>query len=362
MDKIEDIIYLLSCSANSIPANETRCEKIDWQYCFAVAKRHNLVPTIYVAIKDIKCIDISPWEAIYDWTVRKNMKFDTERTEIFKFMDQQNIWHMPLKGIILQNLYPQYGMRQMVDNDILFDQKYENQVDEYMKSRGYIVKPGSMHNEYNKKPMYNFELHKHLCKKWPKIKFYEYFSDFDNRLIKNGNLCKMSNEDFYLFQITHEFNHYLASGTGLRQLLDVYICLKYLEIDINYIEETCKKLDIAEFEKLNRKLALKLFSDPYKLPSLNNAETEKLKESISSTTGGTVNQHIAHKLELYTKNPKVFFSYFFPSLETMQNRGIIYAKHKIFVPIYWVRLYWSRLKGGNLKNYISAAKNYYKNK
>lgn len=44
---------------------------------------------------------------------------------------------MPLKGVILKELYPKIGMRQMSDNDILFDETYRKDVVRFMKNKGY---------------------------------------------------------------------------------------------------------------------------------------------------------------------------------------------------------------------------------
>lgn len=43
-------------------------------------------------------------------------------------MEQRGIWYLPLKGIILKEFYPSVGMRQMSDNDILFDEAFAEQV------------------------------------------------------------------------------------------------------------------------------------------------------------------------------------------------------------------------------------------
>ena len=47
------------------------------------------------------------------------------------------IWYAPLKGILLQALYPKYGMRQMSDNDILYGVEGQKKLIAMMKKRGY---------------------------------------------------------------------------------------------------------------------------------------------------------------------------------------------------------------------------------
>lgn len=74
--------------------------------------------------------------------IRKNILLDTEREKIFEFLEQNKIWYMPLKGVILKELYPKIGMRQMSDNDILFDETYRKDIVRFMKNKGYHLKSG----------------------------------------------------------------------------------------------------------------------------------------------------------------------------------------------------------------------------
>lgn len=62
---------------------------------------------------------------------------DAERVEIIKFLEEKHIWYMPLKGVILKEFYPEYGLRQMCDNDILFDNDYTDEVRKWFFNRGY---------------------------------------------------------------------------------------------------------------------------------------------------------------------------------------------------------------------------------
>ena len=64
---------------------------------------------------------------------------DTERHQLEKEFAKNGIWYMPLKGSILKDWYPKFGMREMADNDILFDEKKRNDVKQIFQNRGYTV-------------------------------------------------------------------------------------------------------------------------------------------------------------------------------------------------------------------------------
>ena len=94
-------------------------------------------------------------------------------------MDENEIAYLPLKGIILQDVYPKLGMRQMVDNDILIDINKRHLVREYMVENGYTVDGygKDMHDCYIKSPIFNFEMHVYLAIESVNAVFYNYYLD-----------------------------------------------------------------------------------------------------------------------------------------------------------------------------------------
>ena len=94
---------------------------------------------------------------------------------------------MPLKGAVLKDLYPKHDMRQMADNDILFDVTCQKEIRDYFVSHGYevISYAKGNHDVYEKPPVYNFEMHTALfgaghnevwAKYYENVKtFYTYF-------------------------------------------------------------------------------------------------------------------------------------------------------------------------------------------
>lgn len=99
---------------------------------------------------------------------------DTERHQLEKEFAKNGIWYMPLKGSILKDWYHKFGMREMADNDILFDEKKRNDVKQIFQNRGYTVESyGKInHDAYEKPPIYNFEMHVELY-----LELYEKFHE-----------------------------------------------------------------------------------------------------------------------------------------------------------------------------------------
>lgn len=299
------------------------------------------------------------WRETKAKAIRKNILLDVERAQILAFFEQNGIWYMPLKGIILKDMYPKVGMRQMADNDILYDSRFQMQVKEYMESKGYKTESvgKGAHDTYHKPPVYNYELHTMLYPELTDKNIHAYYANVKNRLVKDNNNeygYHFTDEDFYIFMTVHEHKHYSIGGTGLRSLLDcfVYLGAKDGRLDWNYIGGELDKLGIGEFERKSRTLAMKIFSSA-KLPELSDDERGMLEYYLLSGTYGTEKNHVENNMKKFSEKTgsKSKFRYImrriFPELEVYKENYPFFYKHRILLPIGWLyRLF----KGIILKN------------
>ena len=139
-----DMLYLLSCGVNKTKPQQNILEQYKSDdrkrmLLYRFSKHHFVEALTGTVLKQAGVPLPDPWEKDMAKAVRKVILFDAERARILSFMEQRGIWYLPLKGIILKEFYPSVGMRQMSDNDILFDEAFAEQVREYMVSLGYEV-------------------------------------------------------------------------------------------------------------------------------------------------------------------------------------------------------------------------------
>ena len=245
-----DLLYLLGCGVNGkMPAKtyiktfQKVYDEDKMQMLYQFSKVHFVDALTGTVLKNAGIKILPVWEQSIAKAIRKVILFDQERAEIFSYMEEQGIWHMPLKGVILKEFYPSIGMRQMSDNDILFDKAYAKQIRDYMVSRGYEVEAFDQgnHDVYEKEPVYNFEMHTSLYGAGHNKEWVNYYDRIKDRLIpgEGGLEYHFSYEDFYVYIMTHTFKHFEEGGTGIRSLLDQYVYLNQLEdaLDFRYIEK-----------------------------------------------------------------------------------------------------------------------------
>lgn len=307
-----DLIYLISCAVNGVTPEAARVAGMDLEAVYRLASRHMLAATVAPALEAAGVRDERFANALRR-SVLKNITMDAEMDALFAEMDAAGIWHMPLKGIVLQHLYPVYGMRQMSDHDILFDADRAEEVRAIMERRGFSTEyfGVSNHDVYHKPPVCNFEMHRALFGPSHDDKLYAYYRDVQTRLLGDGYAKRLSPEDFYLYVTAHEYKHYSVSGTGLRSILDTCVYLQKEKLDMAYVAAEAEKLGMAAFEAANRSLAQHLFSDG----ELTQADREMLDYILSSGVYGT----FGHRVE-----------------NTMAKNGwgkLGYALHRFFVPV-----------------------------
>ncbi len=341
-----DICYLAACAVNGVTPLKERCEAMELNKIYKMSKLHSLAALCAMALTSSGIVIDDEWKSDRDKAVRKNILFDSERAKLFKFMEENGIWYLPLKGIIMKDLYPKLGMREMADNDILFDKACQRRVMEFMKSNGYTVGSygQSNHDTYTKKPVFNFELHTSLFHESAREVFYKYYENITDRLVRDEDRqfgYHMSDEDYYIYITAHEYKHYTNSGTGLRSMLDRYVFLtkKQDKLDFNYIIGECEKLGIAEFEKKCRVLCNKVFGNAGQ--ELTEEETELLEYYMFSTTYGTLAQSVRHRFdskyeEVNAKNKLHYIlRRIFPSVEFYKAFWPPAYKYKILIPVAW---------------------------
>ena len=333
----KNLIYLLSCSVNGIVPDKESVDSMDLEKLYQLAKFHSVASTVCMSLEDAGIKHEKFHEAMKK-SVRKNIFLDIELKAISDEFEKQGIWYMPLKGAILKDIYPKNGMRQMADNDVLFDAEKREQVREIMISKGYTVERfnESNHDIYHKQPVLNFEMHTALFEERHSKVLVDYYSDIKRLLLRdsdNNYGYHFSDEDFYVFMTAHEWKHYSNGGTGIRSLLDCYVYCKNkgAALDWNYINDQCKQLEIAGFEKERRQLADKVFSSD-KLPSLNERESEILEYYLTAGTYGTVEKSVKNKLKKQSKAEYILKN-MFPNVSYMKNSVKFVKKYPILYPV-----------------------------
>ena len=355
----EQLLYLMACALQGVSAREEVLADADLKQLLIMARKHSVASMVCMALEKTAIFANADEATKKQWidaknkAIRKNMLLDAERKTILHELETQGIWYMPLKGSILKDWYPKPGMREMADNDILFDASKRKEVKAIFQGRGYTVKGynKSNHDEYEKPPIYNFEMHVELYHKIYDT-FNEKYADVKQRLIPDAEVpyrFHFTPEDFYVFVITHAYKHYSSSGTGIRTLADIYIMNQKLGGTMNweYVDSELRGLGIFSYERESRELAQKVFGIA-ELPTeanLSEAEQQMLAYYLGASTYGTIENRTLNQMQklqpdggaitAHTKR-KYLLSRIFPGREWCEAYAPTVYKYPVLLPFFWV--------------------------
>ena len=275
-------------------------------------------------------------------SVRKNILLDTERAALISHLEENGIWYMPLKGVILKDMYPKLGLRQMSDNDILFDGAFREHIRDYFVSQGYSIEhyDEGFHDVYHKQPIFNYEMHVELYgESW--VELQTYYKNVKDRLIKDeddGSGYHFTDEDFYIFLALHAYKHFaLSESIGARHLVDIFVYLsKKPNLDFSYIETELNKLDVWKFDRECRELVNEIFGnienfDIFKLSD----EMQKMLEAFmlnmfNISRAGQVEKGIRSQGKL-----RYIMGRIFPGVEYMKKYKPVFGRWWL-LPVGWI--------------------------
>lgn len=337
---VKDLAYLVSCAVNSRVPEKERIDAMDVDAVLKLASIHSLAAATAMALESAGYKTKATGTRIIS-AVRRAAFFEAEWETIKKKLDEAGIWYLPLKGVILKKLYPQFGMREMADHDILFDVSRQEDLRTIMEGLGYTtVEYGeSNHDAYQKSPCLNFEMHTALFNELRNelAGVYTYFRNVENRLQGEGCEKQFSDEDFYLHLVAHEYKHYCTSGTGMRSLLDIYVFLKHKSLNWKYIDGEAERIGYADYEKVNRSLAFQLFGDE----EMTSDGKDMLTYIVSSGTYGTQKHRVENRMQrkgggkvhYIIERFKVPFSRKNEEYEAYAKQYPTFYRHKILLPV-----------------------------
>ena len=337
----DDLIWLAACAVNGEVPDRARAAAVKLEHLYAAAQQHQLTAAAGMALRSAG-LGNDAFDQETAKAQRKNALLDADRAALFARLDEEGIWHTALKGAVLKDLYPRFGMRQMADYDILIDADRAGDARAVMESLGFTAERFGRNNDdaYYKPPVSNFELHTALFDPRREPRAAAYYRDVKGRLVKDeGNACgwHFTPEDFYIYLVAHEHKHFAHNGTGLRSFLDVYVFWKARggTLDLPYIAAETEKLGIADFERRSRSLALHLFGGE----ALTEEDQALLEDVAGSGTYGSVRQRVKNGVSDMGGGARGRLRYFcsrvFLPPERIRTTHPLVYRHRVLLPFFY---------------------------
>lgn len=341
--------YIIDLTAAVIndTAPAEKPDDVDWETVIKIAESHSVLNIVsYAAEKLINKPDEKHMRFLREYCMQKIVVEAEQEIEAMDAMDkleQMHIKHMPLKGIVIKQLYPSPDMRTMGDIDILIEHDKCDDVIKAFCSDGFIFcDEGDLHSNVRRGNAY-IEFHKAMIDE-DHARLSSYFGSGFERAVKEDGYeyrYALSREDMYIFLIAHIAKHYRYGGTGIRTLLDLYVYRKvYTDLDSEYIAAETEKTGLGVFRQKMEALADEWYSGGFDGSFNNIAEY-----IISGGVYGTKDTRFQNSFifENITENSvrdsksKYIRDILFPSFDVLAIRYPDLKKHRWLFPWYWFK-------------------------
>ena len=318
---------------------------INWENILKISLSHNITNIVGYAILNGKYDVPDEIKKQFEKKVFERLcvsaNQNKEIDKVLEIFEEKNISYMPLKGVILQDLYPQKDMRTMADADILIKNTQYDNARKVLTDLGYEFLSESDHEfNYIKKPYMHIELHKHLIPSY-NDDLYKYFGDG----WKKAKLCRegssryeLSKEDNFIYLVAHFAKHYRDAGIGIKGVIDLWIYIKkYPDINMDFIYSELEKLNLKNFFENLLKLNKVWFEDE----PMDELTSKMTVFIINSHTFGTMKNKMSAKSIRESKNIEdaenfKYFRAIFPNIQKMKLIFPVLEKFPILLPFFWV--------------------------
>ena len=339
------LIKLTSAAAKDTQPPEPP-EGVSFDSIFKVCKTHDIANTVFYAVEKLNkkpeqelC---KKWRDERNKCVHRYMIQTMEADALRKAFNDNGIDYMPVKGFPVCELYPAPDYRYMGDLDYLLREKDLKKAREIVEEMGYLPDMVGMfhHDEYKKPPLMVLELHHSMLSASADAVLYNYYKGFfDKGKNIGGHEYKMSDEDFYIFQLVHLKKHYDEAGTGIRSFLDMYLINKKMlpRIDREYIDAELKKLKLTEFSRFVKSIGDKWFERE----DVSSFSKEELYILTSGVYGLDRHRYI-NRRKGKTKG-EFIKQRLFPSVNWMKENYPVLRKCILFLPFAYVHRFFVKI-------------------
>ena len=189
----------------------------------SVLQRNGILLTVYDRLPAARQMQLS---GAYHAALKQAIIQEHEGDRVLRALSEAGLRCIALKGWELRKLYPEPTMRQMADLDILVQNYDYETVRAVMKRLGYKAggETSWKHDSFTKDNVM-VEVHKRLTDDSAEIRRWEK-GLWERAEAVDGNIFRMSPEDYYIFHFVHLHKDFMNGSLGLRRIADTWLLEK----------------------------------------------------------------------------------------------------------------------------------------
>lgn len=344
-----------------------------WRSLFVLATVHKVQPLVFEAVydcpatqhMDTKFLDAmkSQGVGVMMHQVRRTSKF----LEMYRYLLENNLRPIVVKGIICRQLYPNPDLRISADEDLLVEAKEFGEFVEKLQAYGLKKQVSSMDiNEldeigfFGENGLLYIELHKHLFAKDSDAygMLNDYFTDCFEQMrpvkVQGTTVYTMEPQMHLFYLICHALKHFLHSGFGIRQVCDISLFANAYGNEIDWLKllEQCREIHSEKFVAAIFKISKNYLNFdeekacyPKEWREIEIDEEELLMDLLGSGIYGSSTMSRKHSSNMTLdavaaqksgkKTSRGIKATLFPSAKKLESQYTYLKKRPYLVPIAW---------------------------
>ena len=276
IDKVQEAFLRAAATGLDGGTTDAELSAEEWESFFSCAKEQLLLPLIYEAVSESASFKSFPAKERVKWqksaisTATRQIVQTNELLTLLLRAQARGLDPIVVKGIVCRQLYKKPWLRFSVDEDIFIRPEEGGKWHEFLTGEGYALTHGDTEVSRLAEPSYHRE-GSPLCIELHKCLFPEdsgavsglnrFFEDAYDRTVtvtvEDVSFKTLAPTEHFLFLILHACKHFLYSGFGIRQVMDmtVFIGAYGQQIDWPYIRKCCGEVRADVFAAALLKIA-----------------------------------------------------------------------------------------------------------
>ena len=286
----------------------------------------------------------------------EGLVYELER--ICAALEEVGIDHIPLKGAVLREYYPESWMRTSCDIDILVrESDLERAGEVFERTLGYNKGVKNEHDvSYHSGAGVHIELHYNLIEDGRLKNIDDILATaWDHTSKKDGyeHWLLLDDAMFYLYHIAHIAKHFGAGGIGIRPFLDLWVLENRVECDRAKRAELIRRAELEKFTSIAVRLMNVWFSHGEHTDASRQLEEYILANgsygTLENRVSATQSQNDGTKLSKLMK--RIFVPY-----DILKLRYPIIEKYRWLSPVMQIRRIFAIAFGGRFKYSMKVIK------
>ena len=286
-------------------------------------------------------------------SVSRYQKIFYEYRAVSDALEAAGIFHLPLKGAVIREIYPEPWYRTSCDVDLFVKEEDLSAATALFLEKGYTMGARGEHDVSVLAPSgLHIELHYSLAER--KGENEALFSRILDEALPAENRVyehRLSNEMLYCHHIGHTLRHFARGGTAIRAYFDIFLLQRELSFDKEKLSLLLEAGGYTRFHEVVSQLIDLWFREGEETPLLTAFESYLAIGMMYCKTNGVVYTEYAHR----GGRRKKMLSYIFLPYSQLCEQYPALRKMPLLLPFYEVRRWLRILFLGRFKKNLKTA-------